>query len=209
MKKRLLQIGTLVLIIALACSIGIAENNKHKEGKEKKEGKEQLSASIIQLLAKNYPNASVKGFEEEHAKAKAFEIELAMKDGAETSIIVTEDGTIMSEEKVVKAESLPFDVTKILPAGAKISKAETEIVNAEFKPVALEKPVQSYELKATVDGKEVEYVLGSDGKIIKQKNIEEEKNGKDADNEDKENDHGNKDKGHEDKDQDHGDQDKD
>jgi hypothetical protein len=178
MKRKLAQAGIPLIIALLVCSLAIAKKCRDK--------KASLPAQAEKTLTASYPGASIKEVRKDEGEVKVFEAELALADGNEMDVVVTADGTILETGNEIKASSLPFDASKVIPAGAEIKEIESEVTYAVLKPVALDQPKTTYDLEVLADGKKIEFEVAADGTVLKQKakGDEDEKKG-DKDDEDK------------------------
>jgi hypothetical protein len=166
MKKNLVLAALVFGCGLLVGAIAVAEEN----------GSEiSLPAALQSVVKDMFPNAQVTKVEKEKKCLELYEVDL--KDGAkESSMVISEQGVVESIETVIPVDSLPKAVADAA-AGAKIKKAEKEVIQAKPQLVKLDSPETVYEIEFVKDGKEIELNVSADGKILKQK-IEKEENEK-------------------------------
>jgi hypothetical protein len=175
----------LVSIAALGMVLFVAMT-KAKEGHEKMTELPKLAMAAVQKL---FPSATVEKSLPENVSVAAFEVEL--KEGTETkSAIVSSDGVVVSVESKVAEGALPKAVAAAISEkikGGKVLGAEKEEAYMEPQLVKLAKAKTTYEAEVSADGKTYEIVVDAAGTVLKMEAKEgdkEEKDGKEADEDD-------------------------
>ena len=181
MKKKMKTQLIGLTVIALASAVGInALAGEHGEKKVK------LPAAVVAAVVSNYPAADITKYGQEEIALTVYEEEL-MENGQEISVIIAEDGTIVSAETVIDAKALPKAANAAIAAKAKgsaILKAEKEVKYTQLQLTKLPASETSYEAFLALDGEKYEIVVDSQGKLISMKEAEEDGDKADMNDED-------------------------
>jgi len=176
-KKDLLVLSALILGVAAICVTTFA--------REKCKKQVQLSDSANAVIKKMYPSAEIKKNDMETLKMPAYEVEL-IENGRDTSVILSEDGTIVSIESEVAADTLPEKVALLISEkvkDAKVLKAEKEDKYAAVKLMKLSGTQTSYEVDVAKDDQKYEIAADSSGNLISMKAADEENDDESNENE--------------------------
>jgi len=161
MKKKSLVVAlVLILVVGVVCVTAFA--------RERSEKAIQLPDSVTAAIKKAYPSADVKKVGLEELTITAYEVELS-ENGKEISVVLSDDGNIVSVESVISTDALPAKVAAIISEkaeGAKVLKAEKEDKYFVVKMIKLSDAQVSYEAKVVKDGQEYEIVVDSNGNLI-------------------------------------------
>lgn len=146
------------ILTALLITLGQAHAS------EKEVSKDQVPKAVLEAFEKAYPNAKDVEFEQGMIEGKAvFEVEYKEND-REFEILYDSDGVILQKEESIDVKALPEPVVQ------SISKAYPNATIEEAEKIM--KPdgtVTSYEVEIKSEGKELELVVDSYGKILKTK----------------------------------------
>jgi len=162
-KKGLLVLSALILGVATICVTAFAkEHCKHCKKVV------QLPDSINAVVKKMCPSADIKKVEMKNMHIKAYDIDLKEQD-KETSLLICEDGTVISFESEIPFENLPKNVAATVSdnvKNAKIVEAEKKEKYAVVKLVKLPETQILYETKVVKDGKEYEILVDGNGNLV-------------------------------------------
>jgi len=146
------------ILTALLITLGQAHAS------EKEVSKDQVPKAVLEAFEKAYPNAKDVEFEQGMIEGKAvFEVEYKEND-REFEVLYDSDGVILQKEESIDVKALPEPVVQ------SISKAYPNATIEEAEKIM--KPdgtVTSYEVEIKSEGKELELVVDSYGKILKTK----------------------------------------
>jgi hypothetical protein len=161
--------------------LGVALFTAVTSGKEGKGKMAEIPSLVMNAVAKLFPSAAVEKTEPENISIAAYEVDV--KVGAESkSAVIASDGTVVSVESEVAAESLPDAVSKAIlekANGGKILKVEKEDIFMEARLVNLSETKTIYEAKVEANGKTVEIEVDAAGNVIKTKAEDEDEDGDD------------------------------
>jgi len=146
------------ILTALLITLGQAHAS------EKEVSKDQVPKAVLEAFEKAYPNAKDVEFEQGMIEGKAvFEVEYKEND-REFEVLYDSDGVILQKEESIDVKALPEPVVQ------SISKAYPNATIEEAEKIM--KPdgtVTSYEVEIKSEGKKLELVVDSYGKILKTK----------------------------------------
>jgi uncharacterized membrane protein YkoI len=149
--------------------LGVALFTAITSGKEGKEKMADLPKLVMNAVGNLFPSAIVEKTEPENISIAAYEVDV--KEGAESkSAVIASDGTVVSVESEVTAESLPEAVSKAFlekSNGGKILKVEKEDIFMEARLVKLAETKTIYEARVEVNGKTVEIEVDAAGNVLK------------------------------------------
>ncbi|MBM4104578.1 MAG: hypothetical protein FJ263_11150 [Planctomycetes bacterium] len=141
---------------------------------------------VMTAVGNLFPSATVEKAEPENTSFAAYEVDV--KEGADTkSAVIAADGTVVSVETKVAAESLPEAVSKAISKNAKGGKIliiEKEEIYMEARLVKLAQPKVMYEAKVVMDGKTIEIEMDAVGNILNTKAEDADEEGDDDEDDD-------------------------
>jgi uncharacterized membrane protein YkoI len=163
--KTWIMIVCCVALAAIVCAVTYAEKGE----------KGSLPAAIEAAVKALMPNATIEKSKLGEEKVSAYEIDV--KDNSkEAEVTVAEDGTAIDVEYTETMDTVPAAVSTAIKAqNAEIKEVVKVVEYARVKVVKLDAPVTSYEAEIIKDGKKMEVEFAADGKILKQKVMEEKK----------------------------------
>lgn len=151
---------TRLLPIALAASFAIFSLHADADDKELK--KNQVPQPVLDAFAKAWPNAKVKGFEQETRDGKTV-IEIEFKENGVThEHCYSSDGTLLGIGEEIRVADLPPAVVEAINKAhpnARIKEAERKL--------SPNGTLSHFEVEIKVGGKELELEIDRDGKILK------------------------------------------
>lgn len=128
---------------------------------------DRLPEPIQEAVARLFPEGRVVDTEIERRVISLLEVSV-MVGGEKKEVLFADDGTVISIEREVDADSLPPAVKASLremSRKAKLTEVERNEIHAEIRWVRLASPRTEYEAEFRVKGRKHEVALREDGKI--------------------------------------------
>jgi uncharacterized membrane protein YkoI len=158
--------GGLIAVAALGLVAALAAVRADEE----KIDLEKVPKAVLDAVKKKFPDAKLTGASKETEGGKtAYEIEFTFKDHKYEAAL-TEDGKFIDIDKVIDAKELPQEILKALEE--KYPKAKYDVI----EEVTKDDKIAEYEVElTTADGKKIEVVLDTKGKVTKEEKKGEKK----------------------------------
>jgi len=145
-------------------------------------------------VSKTFPKATITNVKTEYEDgAQVVEVELA-EDGREMSVKMSSDGTLLSVESEVSVKDVPTTVIETVrkqAGGGRIKEAEKVEVRAVIrngKTARLREPQLLYEVEVEKGGREAEFKVTPDGKLLAKGKWEDDEDDEDDEDEEDEDD---------------------